>query len=834
MEVEPAIHQSFGEILRAYRKRKRMTQKQLAQLLDTHANTISSWELGTYLPQTRGLVLELARHLGLNDQETRQLLEASLTALSSYWHLPSPRNPFFTGREDILDTLHQCLSTNQAVALTRSYVLHGLGGIGKTQIAVEYAYRHAQEYTAVFWIGAETPESLASSFLSIATLLGLPEHQESDQGRIAAAVRRWLSTHRQWLLIWDNVEDLDLLSSFLPPARQGAMLFTTRRQTLGTLAHGMELQPMMEEEGTLFLLRRARLLDPTAPVEQLKQLAQRTPFEYAAARELVAAMDGLPLALDQVGAYVQETPCSLADYLKLYQTRRAELLKRRGEVVIDHPASVVTTWSISFEKVEQANAPAAALLRLCAFLHPDAIPEELLVEGTALLGERLGPVAASAPIRPANDAVLGLLSQPANDAAASSFAQAGRKEDAFLWHEAIRAVSAYSLLKRNTEEHTLSIHRLVQAVLRERMSEQERELWQQRAIRMLNVLFPEVTHDTWKQCERLLPHVLTCAAAMPVQAGERDLAEVLRKAADYLRERGQHEQDSPTTFVRPTTSHGPTMGSAEPSVQPGLPPSPAQPLSASSGPTQDMSWPPAKVWGPGPNQHDNPSRPHTSPPPPRPRSHLPIVKNWSAWKQALWMVGYTLLALVWWVPYFRGFLMDAIRGTSNSQMPTPLLIYLVLLLLLLVPASVLLAGAIFGGWRGGLVTTFYTGIVAFLVALPLLFWGRISSGSTVISYGILFCSWPLAALVTGLLYQRRLFRGFGKAYTTMLLGIGIMVVAAALLLMIAGPSSGSSADVATYDVVVLFFVPIAACLLALPVAVIEVIIQRSIERAKKS
>lgn len=174
MEVEPIIHQSFGEMLRAYRKRKRMTQKQLAQLLDTHANTISSWELGTYLPQTRGLVLELARHLGLNDQETRQLLEASLTALSSYWHLPSLRNPFFTGREDILDTLHRSLSTNQA-----SYILHGLGGIGKTQIAVEYAYRHAQEYTAIFWIGAATPESIASSFLSIATLLGLPEHQGS-------------------------------------------------------------------------------------------------------------------------------------------------------------------------------------------------------------------------------------------------------------------------------------------------------------------------------------------------------------------------------------------------------------------------------------------------------------------------------------------------------------------------------------------------------------------------------------------------------------------------------------------------------------------------------
>jgi len=558
MEVEPGIHHSFGEMLRAYRKRKRLTQKQLAQVLETHTNTISSWELGTYLPQTRGLVLELARHLGLNDQETRQLLEASLTALSPYWHLPSPRNPFFTGRQDILETLHQCLSTHQA-----SYVLHGLGGIGKTQIAVEYAYRHAQEYTAIFWIGAETPESITSSFLSIATLLGLPERQVSDQGRIAPAVRHWLSTHRQWLLIWDNVEDLDLLSSSLPPARQGAMLFTTRRQTLGTLAQGVELQPMMEEEGSLFLLRRARLLAPTAPLEQLKQLAQRTPFEYAAARELVAAMDGLPLALDQVGAYVQETPCSLADYLKLYQTRGAELLKRRGEVVIDHPALVVTTWSISFEKVEQANAAAAALLRVCAFLHPDAIPEELFVEGAALLGERPGPVAA----------------------------------DAFLWHEAIRAASAYSLLKRNTEEHTLSLHRLVQAVLRERMSEQERELWQQRAIRMLNACFPEVTPDTQRQCERLRPHVLACAAAMPAQARGRDLAEVLRKAADSLGEHGQDEPSSPATLVRSTTSHGPPMESAEPSVQPELPPSPAQPLSVSSEPAQGMSWPPTKVWG---------------------------------------------------------------------------------------------------------------------------------------------------------------------------------------------------------------------------------------------
>lgn len=232
MGIERMNPHSFGELLRVYRKRSRLTQKQLADGLSLHANSVSSWELGTYLPQTRGLVLEAARLLALSDEETRQLLEASLTALSPHWHLPSPRNPFFTGREDILAAIHQRLSTNQEGVQTSSYVLHGLGGVGKTQIALEYAYRHAQEYIAIFWISAETPESITSSYLSIAALLGLPGHRESDQDQIVAAVRGWLSSHRHWLLIWDNIEDLDALSNFLPPARQGAMLFTTRRQTL--------------------------------------------------------------------------------------------------------------------------------------------------------------------------------------------------------------------------------------------------------------------------------------------------------------------------------------------------------------------------------------------------------------------------------------------------------------------------------------------------------------------------------------------------------------------------------------------------------------------------
>lgn len=218
---------------------------------------------------------------------------------------------------------------------------------------------------------------------------------------------------------------------------------------------------------------------------------------------------------------------------------------------------------------------------------------------------------------------------------------------------------------------------------------------------------------------------------------------------------------------------------------------------------------------------------------PGPLSHLPIDKTIAAKKRALWMLSYLLLALVWWVPYFTGFLVAAIRGTSDTAMPIPLLIYLLLLCLILVPASVLLAGATFGGRRGGLVAFLYTGIIASLIAAPLLFWGRAASESTIIFYAIFFCTWPLAALVTGALYQKRRVRSFGKAYATMLLGVGIMVIGSAPLILIDGSASSSSAYIATTCVLLLFGIPIVSGLLALPVATIETIIQHSIERVKK-
>src|SRR5215469_3676720 len=366
----------FGELLKTLRSRRKLSQQELARRLGKHLNTIGSWERGDRLPDTKAMVLELARVLHLEEEETRQLLAASLTGLSTYWLVPYRRNPFFTGRRALLERLHEHLGQSLAVAVSQSYALSGLGGIGKTQLALEYAYQYASEYHAVFWIAAETVETLSASFTAIADLLQLPEAREKEQQKLGGAVNRWLTTHKEWLLIFDNVEDLTLLKTALPAARQGAVLITTRLHTLEGLAYPLELSAFSRSEALRFLLRRAQVVDPGLPLDEVPREVLR------AATALVKAMDGLPLALDQAGAYIERTGCSLSDYLRLFQRYQVHLLAKRS-LTADHPQSVVQTFLLSFQKLAQSHPAASDLLKLCALLHPDAIPEQLISEGAS-------------------------------------------------------------------------------------------------------------------------------------------------------------------------------------------------------------------------------------------------------------------------------------------------------------------------------------------------------------------------------------------------------------------------------------------------------------------
>ena len=427
-------------------------------------------------------------------------------ALPPIWNIPHRRNSYFTGREKLLSGLAAALRAGQTTALSQPQAISGLGGIGKTQIALEYAYRYHQDYQAVLWTSADTLDTLISGFVGFADLLPLPQKGEKDQLIVVEAVKNWLKTHDQWLLILDNADDLAIVKDFLPSTDRGHTLLTTRAANMRGLASRIEVETLDQDVGALFVLRRAGLLAADASLDQAAS------HDVSLAQELVREMGGLPLALDQAGAYIEEVPCSLTDYLNLYRQYRAELLKERRSLLPDHPKPVATTWSLSFEKIEQSNPAAADLLRVCAFLQPDAIPEEILLEGAQHLGQE----------------VQALSTNP------------------LAFNRAIEALHSYSLIKRNPTEHLLSVHRLVQAVLKDAMDEPTYRLWAERTVQAVNAVLPEVDHRTWERYERCLSHAQGCAELIEqLQLTSSAAAWLLRQTGLYLHEHARYVEAEP-------------------------------------------------------------------------------------------------------------------------------------------------------------------------------------------------------------------------------------------------------------------------------------------------
>ncbi len=381
-------------------------------------------------------------------------------------------------------------------ALTQSYAIKGLGGVGKTQIAVEYAYRSHEQgrYTHTIWINAASEEAILTSFATLADLLpGVASSSETDQRKLVAALIRWLEQCEQpWLLIVDNADDLSFVPAYLPSRGNGHILFTTRAGAVGSLASSFEVDSMGLMEGTHLLLRRAQ------------REASATDDEIDEATNIAVALAQFPLALDQAGAYIEETGCSLHDYLQLYQQHRYALLARRGKQARHYPESVATTWSLSFQRVEQTNPAAAELLRLCAFLAPDHIPQELLTEGAAHWPPMLQQAVA----------------------------------DPLAFNQVLATLRAFSLVKRLGEDQQLSVHRLVQVVQLEHLSIEEQCQWAERIVRAVNTIFPrDPRHDvaSWPQCLRYLEQVQACDSLIQQhQLLLSEAADVLDRTGVYL------------------------------------------------------------------------------------------------------------------------------------------------------------------------------------------------------------------------------------------------------------------------------------------------------------
>jgi tetratricopeptide (TPR) repeat protein/transcriptional regulator with XRE-family HTH domain len=504
--------------LRNARLARGWTQKDVADRIGSPLDlNVTRWERGTAAPSAF-YAQKLCQLFGKTPAELG-LLPAPLTTHATHpepvatfksdylWNIPFVRNPFFTDRTQLLQHLHEHLHSmhTHGHALIQSYALTGLGGIGKSQIAIEYAYRYRDAYHAVFWVRAASRETLVADYVGLAHLLSLPGQDEQDQLWVVSTVKRWLEQQEGWLLILDNADELSVITEFLPKGGAGHILLTSRAQATGTIAQGLAVEKLAIQEGTLLLLRRAKLLDPEASLDHAPQTLR------AASHTIVEALDGLPLAIDQAGAYIEEVGCDLSAYLALFQRRRSALLKRPSFVSSDYPFTVASTWSLSFQQVEQTNLAAAELLRLCAFLDPDYIPEALLTDGASELGSVLESTVS----------------------------------DPLLLNDAIQVLRRYSLIKRDPVEKYLNIHQLVQLVLKDGLDEATQRQWAERTIRAVNRAFPEVTFATWGLCQRCLPHVQACVSLIDRHAFTfPEAARLLHRAGWYLRERGLYEQSA--------------------------------------------------------------------------------------------------------------------------------------------------------------------------------------------------------------------------------------------------------------------------------------------------
>lgn len=413
-------------------------------------------------------------------------------------HKPSP---FFTDREDILTRLEHFFTSTPTSSQTRIHALYGISGIGKTLLATEYATRQQDKYKSILWLNAASHDLLHANMLSLAELLGISITKDMDEQQHFAAIQRWLHHHDQWLLVLDNLDDFQLLDQLVPPQSGGHVLIITHSQATGSLAHAISVEALDNNEAALLLLRRAKRIPPQGSYDDVA--AQD---DYLQALAIAQEVEGYPLALDQAGAYIEETQRTLSSYLALYQEHRAKFLGMRGRFPNDHPEPVTTTLLLTFEKIAQINPDALELLRFFAFLHPDALPDEMLLHGASSL----------------NNGTLRTL--------------AG---DPFVLDAAIATLRRFSLVHRLADTTTLNMQRTVQAVIRQDLSKKLQRQFASQAVRLINAIFPEVRFATWQGCERYLSQAEHCSGLIrDFQLTLKEGCQLLERLGSYSLQRG--------------------------------------------------------------------------------------------------------------------------------------------------------------------------------------------------------------------------------------------------------------------------------------------------------
>ena len=284
--------------------------------------------------------------------------EPPLPRPAAVWRMAWPRNPNFVGRVEDLALLWEQFAGGSAMTAVLPQALQGLGGVGKTQLAVEYAYRHAADYELVWWLSAEDSALIVAGLAELAARLGIAvtgQAQESAEA-VGELLRRG-ERFTRWLVIADNADEVSDLAGLVHAAGGGGhVLITSRDPGWAEAARAVEVDVLSRAEAVALLQARAPRL---AAVE---------------AERVAAVLGDLPLAVEQAGAWLRSSGMSVADYLDAVE-RRAGVILAEGKPR-SHPVPVAATWTVA---VETLDDPATVwLLRLWAFLGPEPIPTDLI------------------------------------------------------------------------------------------------------------------------------------------------------------------------------------------------------------------------------------------------------------------------------------------------------------------------------------------------------------------------------------------------------------------------------------------------------------------------
>lgn len=381
---------------------------------------------------------EIDGHIAEKNTETNQVL---------IWNVPLS-NPNFAGRDQDLMDLNTFF--NEKASGSKIQILTGKGGIGKSQLAIEYAYRYKRDYSIVWWIRSEESAILSMDYNFLASELNLPEANDPNQKRVVQAIRSWFEIHQNWLLIFDNAREFPTLDEYIPRFNTGHILITSQNTDWKGIGRVFEISVFDLETSIEFLLKRSKSDDRETAIKLAKEL------------------DGLPLALEQAGAYINQTGITLSDYLTRFQKNLMQVMARGGHP--GYPHTVVTTWNLSFEAVKEVSS----LLILFSFLAPDQIHRWFFEKGVEALCPDL-PELVKDPVK---------------------------------FDDAIALLSKYSLI--NATGNQYSVHRLVQAITRERLEVDKREYWARMGLALIFYIFKYDKYDssTWKPSSQLISHAL--------------------------------------------------------------------------------------------------------------------------------------------------------------------------------------------------------------------------------------------------------------------------------------------------------------------------------------